>query len=158
MNAMSLFRFLALPAVAASALLLSACSTVQTRTEANPAIIARLSPADRALVATGRVREGLSKDGVFIAWGRPDRIYSGVQRGANYEAWIYTTREVRYVGGYGAFPSPYRSRLVYSRRSGRYFIADFGDPFFYQPTVSVEVPFRKVQFLNGKVVAFSQRN
>lgn len=160
MKAITLSRLFAFPAVALAALFLSACSTPQSRIEANPGIVARLSPADRSLAASGRVREGMNKDAVFIAWGRPDRIYRGTQGGRQLEAWIYTTREIRYVGGYDAFPYPYyRSRVVYSRRSGRYFIADYGpDPFLFRPSYSVEVPFRRVQFENGRVNAFSERN
>lgn len=160
MNATHLFRLFALPAVAVAGLFLSACSTPQSRIEANPAIVARLSPGDRNLASAGRIRDGMNKDAVFIAWGRPDRVYRGSHQGKDFEAWIYTTREVRYYGGFEAFPYPiYRSRVYYSRRHGRYFIADFGpDPFFFRPTYSVEVPYRKVQFVNGRVNAFSERN
>lgn len=159
MKALSLLRCFSLPAAAAAALFLSACSTPQSRIEANPGIVARLSAEDRALASAGRVREGMTRDAVFIAWGRPDRVYKGTRNGKSLEAWIYTTRELRYAGGFDAFPYPiYRSRIYYSRRAGRYFIADFGpDPFFYRPTYSVEVPFRRVQFENGRVNALAER-
>ncbi len=153
-------RHLALAVGAITTLGLSACSTTETRAQENPAIIARLAPVDRNLVLAGRVREGLSKEAVFIAWGRPDRVYRGSRNGKVFEAWVFTTREVRYGAGFGAFGPYYPSRVVVGRR-GRYYLADYGsfyDPFYARPTYSVEVPVRRVHFENGRVIAFSERN
>ncbi|HEY4781052.1 MAG TPA: hypothetical protein VIH54_04485, partial [Chthoniobacterales bacterium] len=71
--------------------LLPGCSTVESRIKSNPQIYASLSPADQALVRQGQIREGMSKAAVFLAWGNPDRIRSGVRDGHPFEAWIYTT-------------------------------------------------------------------
>ncbi len=164
MNKHTLFlvcRRFGLLVLALGALGLSSCSTTESRAQSNPQILTRLSEGDRALVLSGRVREGLTREAVFIAWGRPDRVFAGSRGGKQYEAWIFTSSEVRYAGGFDFFPRPYyTSRVVFSPRHGRYFVGGYGDPFFYQPypaTYTVQVPFRKVQFENGRVVSFAER-
>ena len=165
-------RAYALLAAGCAALLLGACTTTDSRAQSNPQIMSRLSPTDRALVLSGRVREGLGKEATYIAYGRPDRIYRGVMRGNQAEAWIYTTNEVRYGGGYGYgfFPTPlYTSRFAYyggyggrygGRRYGGYgyggYGYGFGDPYFYR-TPTVEVPVRRVDFESGRIVGVSER-
>ena len=138
--------------------------------------MSRLSASDRALVLAGRVREGLTPEAAYIAYGRPDRIYRGTHRGKPAEAWVYTTREVRYGAGYGYgyFPSPiYTSRFGYYGGYGgrfggrRYGFAGggfgpygygygYGDPFYYG-TPTVEVPVRRVDFENGRIIGVSER-
>ena len=63
--------------VALFVLFLSGCSTVESRIQSNPQVYGLLSPADQALVRQGRIREGLPKAAVYLAWGGPDRIRSG---------------------------------------------------------------------------------
>lgn len=158
----------------AAAALLPACSTTDSRAQENPAIMSRLSASDRALVLSGRVREGMTAEAAYIAYGRPDRIYRGTQRGKPAETWVYTTREVRYGAGfgYGYFPSPiYTSRFAYyggygGRYGGRRYVLaggfwpyggyGFGDPFYYG-TPTVEVPVRRVDFENGRIIGVSER-
>ena len=77
--------------VALFVLFLSGCSTVESRIQSNPQVYGLLSPADQALVRQGRIREGLPKAAVYLAWGSPDRIRSGVRLGHTFEAWTYTT-------------------------------------------------------------------
>ncbi|MDZ4404617.1 hypothetical protein [Prosthecobacter sp.] len=93
-----------------AALLLSQCaSTPQTRIERNPQLFAALSTRDRQLVISGVIREGMTRDAVFLAWGRPDRVSVGTNRGKEVEAWTYLgERPVRTFSigmgfGYGGF-------------------------------------------------------
>jgi len=51
----------------ASALILTSCTTTETRIKERPAAYAALSPSDQALVQQGQVREGMSQDAVYIA-------------------------------------------------------------------------------------------
>ena len=153
-------RALALPALAIALLALPACSTPQTRAQDNPAIMQSLSPSDRAIVLNHRIRVGLSKPGVFIAFGRPDRIFRGANQAGALEAWIYTTTEYVYAGGFAAFPTPiYSPDVFWARGRGRFaFRGAYGgySGFYYSPYVGVQVPSRRVMFQQGRVVAFEE--
>ncbi|NLT71211.1 MAG: hypothetical protein GXX91_11030 [Verrucomicrobiaceae bacterium] len=73
-------------------LLLPGCETLnpaQRRIKKNPERFARLSEKDKSLVEQGRVQEGMSRDAVFLAWGRPDRVMSGSRSGKSREKWAY---------------------------------------------------------------------
>jgi hypothetical protein len=61
---------------------------VESRIKSNPQIYASLLPADQALIHQGQIREGMPKAVVFLAWGNPDRIRSGVRLGHSFEAWV----------------------------------------------------------------------
>src|SRR5204863_8844932 len=75
-----LFRALTF-GILASALFLSSCSTTETRISGHPEIFQSLSPRDQALVRDGKIREGMSQDAVWLAWGTPDQKGSGTARG-----------------------------------------------------------------------------
>src|SRR5204862_6830430 len=75
--------------VSASALLLTSCSTTETRISGHPEIFQRLSPRDQDLVSQGKIREGMSLDAVWLAWGTPDQKGVGTARGHAVETWIY---------------------------------------------------------------------
>jgi len=130
--------------------LLAACSSVESRIEANPQIYAALSPDAKALVQQGRIREGMAKSAVFIAWGHPDHVRFGSRAGHYYEAWVYTTTQSQYVPGY--YPTFYR--FGYYRYGGYwpYWRYPYGfyplDP-FAGDFVSYEVPY-KVAFFEGE--------
>lgn len=84
-------------------------STPQTRIEKNPQMFSKLSAKDRQLVTHGLIREGMTRDAVFLAWGRPDAVSVGINRGRESENWTYEgQRPVRSMNmtmgfGYGGF-------------------------------------------------------
>jgi hypothetical protein len=84
-------KMIALNLAAAMAVLLSSCvsHTPQSRIERNPQLFNALSAKDRQLVSQGLIREGLTKDGVFIAWGAPDTTTVGRKGGLEIEEWTY---------------------------------------------------------------------
>ncbi len=93
-----------------AALLFSQCaSNPQSRIERNPQLFNQLSARDRQLVTSGVIREGMTRNAVFLAWGRPDRVSVGSSRGKEVEAWTYLgERPVRTFNmnmgfGYGGF-------------------------------------------------------
>src|SRR5262245_3179468 len=86
-----MYRKLCFGLAALLASFVAGCSTVESRIKSNPQIYASFSPADQALVRHGQIREGMPKAAVFLAWGKPDRIRSGVRLGHPFEAWLYTT-------------------------------------------------------------------
>ena len=80
----------------------------------------RLPSSEQALVDQGRIKQGMSKEAVFLAWGNPEIKTDGEDQDARFERWIYTRLTPIYntsFGGYygsGYGYSPYR----YGRRSG----------------------------------------
>lgn len=143
-------------AVACLALFGSACASrpaSEKRFETNPEIVAKLPPRERDLVRRGEVAEGMSRDAVFIAWGRPDVVRSGSSDGRGRERWAYLSRAGGHTtsigistGGYGGL----HTGVGYQH--GPY--GGFG----YQPYHSyrphrVE---RSVEFVNDRVTAWER--
>ena len=127
-------------------LLLVACSTVDSRINERPAVYSVLSRRDQALVRSGTIREGLSKDAVYIAWGAPAQVRSGSRNGHPYEAWVYTTERTIFAGD--VYPhfywfGPYR----YSGYWDYPFWGPYGYP-YGQDVISYEVPY-KTAFFEG---------
>lgn len=77
--------------LAAAAGLMISCtaSTPQTRIARNPAMFEALTPAQQELVSRGRIERGLPMDGVFLAWGKPDRVVEWDRSGSRLERWTY---------------------------------------------------------------------
>jgi hypothetical protein len=154
--------------------LLAGCSTVETRIQENPGAYQRLSPNDQALVQHGRIREGLSRDAVYIAWGPPSQRAEGRMRGSAIETWIYYDTSVGdyagpygyggyggYFGGYGGFGYGYGYGGGWGYRGhhrggygGRFYYDPFFDPYFYNRVSVLRYPERTVSFQNGRVIAF----
>jgi hypothetical protein len=89
MSARNHFRRLAL---AAAALLLASCATrsPQSRIQSRPEAFQSLSAKHKEMVQRGQIEEGMSKDGVWLAWGPPNRIYTGSESGVALDIWKYT--------------------------------------------------------------------
>ncbi len=94
-----------------AALVLCQCSaTPQSRIERNPQIYSQLNSKDRQLAASGTVREGMTRDAVYLAWGRPDRVSMGTNRGRAIETWTYlgerpvSTFSMGFGSGFGRGP------------------------------------------------------
>jgi hypothetical protein len=146
----------------ASAFLFTGCSTTETRISDHPEIFQSLSPRDQELVKAGKIREGMSPDAVWIAWGVPDQKATGVARGKSVETWIYN--DYYYASspypypygpfGYGGY---YGGHVAFHRHGGHRF-AVIGDPFFdpfyysYIPP-RVAYPSKTVTFERGRVVS-----
>ena len=167
MNRHIFFRALTL-GLAASALILTSCATVESRISDHPEIFNTLSPRDQNLVRNGQIRAGMSENAVWLAWGSPSRKWSGAMRGRSTETWIYTTYETAWGYGYGY---PYRPfgygygfggvAIVHRHGHHRFFFYGdpFYDPFFYSAIPpSVEVPYKTVTFAGGRVLSFQYRS
>ena len=148
--------------LSASALILPGCSTTETRISDHPEIFQTLSPRDQELVKAGKIREGMSQNAVWLAWGAPDQKATGVARGNPVETWIYneyTYANAPYPYPYGPFGygGYFGGRVVFHRHGTHQFaiIGDpFYDPFFYSyipPRVAY--PSKTVTFQNGRVVS-----
>jgi outer membrane protein assembly factor BamE (lipoprotein component of BamABCDE complex) len=125
-------------ALATGALILTSCSTPQTRISEHPDLYQSLSPRDQALVGNGQIRIGMSRTAVWLAWGSPDRKIVGNMGAGRTETWAYI-----YYVTYPYYPwDPYLGAPLY-------------DPFFYWDVPpNVPYPGKIVAFANGRVVAF----
>lgn len=128
-------------------LTLSSCattSTVQSRIAAQPEQYAALSDSHRALVDQERVKEGMTKEAVYLAWGAPDGIRESSSGGKQSETWLYESYKPVYTeridvgyggygygrrGGYGCYPY------------GGYSSFGYGTDVQYQPFISSTVTF-----------------
>ena len=97
-----MYRKLCFGLVALLASFLASCSTVESRIKSSPQVYASLSPADQSLVGQGRISEGMPKAAVFLAWGQPDRMRSGIRFGHPFEAWVYTTTRTDFTDYYSS--------------------------------------------------------
>jgi len=89
---------------------LSCTSARERRITNNPQIYQSLSTSDQLLVQQGRIREGMTKEGVFLAYGRPDSVATGKQKGASIEKWTFMGTQPMYAntfnmgwGGWGGW-------------------------------------------------------
>lgn len=155
-----------LVAAAAVTLLVSGCSTVESRISEHPDLYHSLSARQQQLVANGQITPGMSRDGVYLAWGTPDQRVEGAMRDQMTETWIYI-HYTSYPYGYGyGYGYPYRygwgggfgGVVVTRRHHGRSFAFvgnPFYDPFYYSYIPpSIPYPYRTVTFANGRVVSF----
>ena len=156
-----LLRALAVSALSFT-LIFAGCTTIESRINENPHVFRSLSPAEQQLVLHGRIREGMPRDAVYIAWGPPSQRVPGRNRGQIVETWVYdATAAGDYPGpfaygyGYGYGPGigyfgGYRHRFY----RGRFLYDPFYDPFFYNHANIVRYPERTVSFQGGRVIAF----
>jgi hypothetical protein len=158
------FRALTL-GLSASAIILTSCSTTETRISNHPEIYQSLSPRDQALVSQGQIRTGMSENAVWLAWGSPEQRAVGNMRGRPTETWVYITYTTGPYGygypyrpyGYGyGFGSVAVFRTTHHHHRSFVFFGDpFYDPFYYSYIPpSIPVPYKTVTFANGRVMSF----
>ena len=134
-------------------LILTSCSTPQTRISDHPDLFQGLSRSDQALVSQGQIRYGMSRNAVWLAWGSPDSKVVGNMRGHSTETWVYVVYVTYpyyypYYGPYGFGYGPYGPGVGF-----------FGDPFydpFYYSLIPPSAPFpnKTVTFSNRRVMSF----
>jgi hypothetical protein len=128
--------------LATGALILTSCSTPQTRISDHPDLYQSLSSKDQALVSQGQIRTGMSRTAVWLAWGLPDRKIVGNLGTGRRETWVYI-----YYATYPYYPcygpwDPYLGAPLY-------------DPFYYSDIPpSIPYPGKVVTFASGRVVSF----
>jgi hypothetical protein len=136
-------------------LLLSSCQTgAENRISENPALYKKLSTTDRALVAAGDVRTGMSKDAVYLAWGRPDMVRESTTTGNISESWAYfvtrpvPTSSLSYANVYRPFYGRYgiHPRFGYCRGIG----------WHYNSVDYVHYTSKTITFSGNYVVAWEQ--
>ena len=132
--------------IATVVLILTSCSTPQTRISDHPDLYQGLSSRDQALVSKGQIRYGMSRNAVWLAWGSPDSKVIGNMRGHSTETWVY----VYYV----TYPYYYPYYGPYGPGFG-FFGDPFYDPFYYSLIPpSIPYPNKTVTFSNSRVMCF----
>ncbi len=128
------------------ALFLASCGhTVTSRIDKNPEIYQQLSSKHQALVEQGRITRGMSKDAVFLAWGKPASTSKGENKKGLFERWDYTTLEPIYTNSFhGVYGRGFGRGLGYGRhRRGGFGYSTFSSGVHYIPRHSSSVDFRK---------------
>ncbi len=83
-------RFLAL---LSGLVLLSSCSTTESRIAKQPDLFNRLTPAQQQMIREGRVDIGFDMDMVKLALGDPDRVRERIDANGKSEVWSYVSYE-----------------------------------------------------------------
>ena len=133
----------------ATALLSSCVNPIERRVSFYPGLYSHLTEAEKQSVHSGEVKEGMSKDAVYLAWGAPGRVAVGKREGKTYERWGYQEYRPVFTEGYGMGVG-----VGYWGRHRAY--GGFYDPYFYGAPAVAYVPTdgRYVEFVNGRVTAF----
>ena len=87
---------------AAVILLAAGCETPRTRARLHPGVFAKLSAADQRLALAGKVRDGMTPQAVYIAWGDPDEKRAAADGKEPAESWLYR-RQITVQGPLGSF-------------------------------------------------------
>lgn len=80
-----------------------------------------LPSSHQDLVDQGRIKQGMSKEAVFLAWGNPEIKSDGEEDDVRFERWIYTRLTPIYTNsfdGYYGYGGYYPSYSGYGRRRG----------------------------------------
>ena len=81
------FFFLSLPLLSFS--LMSCSSTIQTRMEKHPEMIAEQSAKHKELILQGKIAEGMNQDAVYLSWGDPSDKIDMFERNEPSTRWNY---------------------------------------------------------------------
>jgi len=80
-------------ALLAGGVMLSGCSTPETRIAKQPELFNSLTPEEQQLIKEGRVGIGFTTDMVKLALGDPDRVRERVDQSGRSEVWSYIAYE-----------------------------------------------------------------
>lgn len=100
----------------AAAFLSGCASTIEDRRKEKLAAYSELPSDTQSLVDVGRIKVGMPKDAVYIAWGKPDQVIQGESQQGTTETWVYQDSYLvpyRYWS-YGGFYAPYYRGYYYS--------------------------------------------
>jgi hypothetical protein len=151
-------KLLRLSVLASVAIFLSSCasSTPQGRLSANPAMAGSLSPAQREAVLAGKISEGMTRDAVYLALGRPSNVRKGSSSGKETEVWRYTNLQPMptstfYMGGGLPVYGVGLGGGYFGPRGGRFMGPAWGMGTDYVPVTSA-----LIRFENGIVVSWER--
>ncbi len=138
----------------ATVFMVNSCApnTPAARIAKYPALFENLSSNDKELAPQGKIKKGMHRDGVILAWGKPDRQTEGSRNGKSFEQWVYTTADPVYTQGFHHYAAYGYNRYGYGRygRHGHRRIGygvGFGPEVYYVRRTAATVDFDH----NGKV-------
>lgn len=122
-------------------------SPVERRIQKNPGAFSKLNEQDKAAVRAGKIREGMDKETVLLAWGPPARMSEGKRNGKNYERWTYVEFDAVMTQPFGA---PYS----YQGHGGYY---DVHDSLYHARPAIDYIPHDAafVDFVGGKATGWA---
>lgn len=85
--------FFSLLALMSGFVLLSGCSTPESRIAKQPELFNRLTPEQQQLIREGRVGMGFDMEMVKLAIGDPDRVRERIDASGRSEVWSYVSYE-----------------------------------------------------------------
>ena len=90
--------------VTSAAVLMNSCApaTPTARIKKNPASFEQLSNKDQELAKQGKIKEGMDKNAVLLALGKPARQHEGSKNGVSFTKWIYTDLRPYYGGSFNS--------------------------------------------------------
>lgn len=121
----------------AGALLSGCASTIEDRRKERLAAYAALPGEQQSLVDTGRIKVGMPKDAVYIAWGKPDRVIQGESSQGATESWVY----------YGSYLAPYR----YWNYGGYYAPYHYRHYYYHSPMPYMDIDWYPEYYVSGEV-------
>jgi hypothetical protein len=140
-------------AVLSAGLLANCASTPATRAEKRPAAFQAIPQSQRDTVLAGEIKDGMSRDAVWIAWGPPNNISQAGEDGTHYEIWRYTGLRPVYRSSIGMG----LAMLPHGRGRSRHYHTHPYYDFNYGPDY---VPYTEavVKFREGKVKSWERIN
>jgi hypothetical protein len=117
--------------------------TPATRIAKNPSMFGKLSDSEKQLAQLGQIKRGMHKDGVLIAWGRPDGLTTGNKGGKSFEKWTYTSASPVYRNSFRSSGAYGFGRRGFGRDCwhGNGFGMDFGPEVYYVQRTAASVEF-----------------
>ena len=137
--------------VAALALALAGCSTINSRIREKAGVFYSLDPATQQSIRQGQVGIGYTPDMVYMALGRPTNRVNRVTNDGTVTTWIYQSYYEEYVG---STLSGYYRYAVYDRVTNRYFI--YTEPVFSNLYRQRSEEYIRLSFRNGRVTSIDQ--
>jgi hypothetical protein len=121
-----------------SVILLAGCAApdVQSRIRQRPTAFANLSPEFQNAVLQGQLKEGMPMEAVYLAWGKPARVFTGHSAEGPTTTWVYLGTELA--------PQPY-------------WAYNWGYPFYYPTTPTIHYGFTPQQYVRAEVVFVNGR-
>jgi hypothetical protein len=144
-------KLIQLSLLAGAALLLGACSTINSRIQEKAPVFYSLDPATRAKIAHGDVDIGFTPDMVYIALGQPDVRRATRAADGETETWIYRSYYDDYAGT--GFVGYHR---WYAFNPYGHFWRVYWEPVYDDMYREVAQDDIRVTFKNGKVVMIDQ--
>ena len=122
-------------------------STIEDRRTERLAAYSQMPPDTQSLVDSGQIKVGMTRDAVYIAWGKPGQIIQSESPQGRTETWVYhgsTLRPYQYWNyGYHGW-GPFYHRYYYSPLP--YLETDWYPQYF----VSAEVTFQDDRVVNWR--------